>query len=64
MTDNLHHIFLHQGGEPLILRDAAGSITVAHKQRWGVESFFAKLKKWRRLAIRSDNLAAKLLGFV
>ncbi|MGG7576390.1 transposase [Rhizobium sp. Nf11,1] len=46
------------------LRDAAASISIACKQRWGVESFFAKLKQWRRLAIRYDKLATNFIGFV
>lgn len=37
---------------------------IAYKQRWGIESFFAKLKQWRRLATRHDKLAANFLGFI
>jgi transposase len=38
--------------------------SLAYKNRWGVEAFFAKLKQWRRIATRYDKLAANFLGFV
>jgi hypothetical protein len=28
---------------------------IAYRQRWGIEGFFAKLKKWQRIAIRYEN---------
>jgi len=37
---------------------------IAYKQRWGIESFFAKLKQWRRIATRYDKLAANFFGFI
>ncbi|MGO7837964.1 transposase, partial [Rhizobium johnstonii] len=37
---------------------------IAYKQRWGIESFFAKIKQWRRLATRYDKLEANFLGFI
>ncbi len=36
----------------------------SYPQRWRIESFFAKLKQWRRIATRFDKLAAIFLGFV
>lgn len=37
---------------------------IAYRQRRGIESFFAKLKQWRRIATRYDKLARSFLGFV
>ncbi|MFB9910019.1 transposase, partial [Rhizobium paknamense] len=37
---------------------------IAYRQRWGIESFFAKLKQWRRIATRYDKLAANFLSFI
>jgi transposase len=37
---------------------------IAYKNRWGIESFFAKLKQYRRIATRYDKLAANFLGFI
>ena len=38
--------------------------TIAYKQRWGIEAFFAKLKQYRRIATRYDKLAQNFLGFI
>jgi transposase len=35
-----------------------------YRDRNAVESFFAKLKQWRRIATRYDKLAANFLGFI
>lgn len=37
---------------------------IAHRQRWGIENFFARLKQWRRIATRYDKLAKTFSAFV
>jgi transposase len=68
-ADNLHNLIYEQGGEPVIPPRRHRKYQhhydqIAYKQRWGIESFFAKLKQWRRIATRYDKLAANFLGFV
>lgn len=65
----LHDVVLDQGGEPVIpprrhRKHQHVYDTIAYRNRWGIESFFAKLKQWRRIATRYDKLAANFLGFV
>ncbi len=68
-ADRLYDLILEQNGEPVIpprrhRKHQHAYDTTAYKQRWGIESFFAKLKQWRRIATRYDKLAANFLGFV
>lgn len=68
-ADRLHDIILDQGGEPVIpprrhRKHQHRYDQIIYKDRWGIESFFAKLKQWRRIATRYDKLAANFLGFV
>ena len=68
-ADSLHDIILQQGGEPVIpprshRKHQHRYDTIAYRDRWGIEGFFAKLKQWRRIATRYDKLAANFLGFV
>ena len=68
-ADRLYDLILEQGGEPVIpprrhRKYQHAYDVLAYKQRWGIESFFAKLKQWRRIATRYDKLAANFLGFV
>jgi transposase len=68
-ADSLHDVILEQGGEPVIpprrhRKHQHGYDKSAYRQRWGIESFFAKLKQWRRIATRYDKLAATFLGFI
>lgn len=66
-ADALCNLIRAQGGEPVIpprrhRKVARPYDTIAYKQRWGIEGFFAKLKQWRRIATRYDKLAANFLG--
>lgn len=68
-ADSLHELILSEGGEPVIpprrhRRYQHRYDRIAYRQRWGIESFFAKLKQWRRIATRYDKLARNFLGFV
>lgn len=68
-ADSLCDLIRAQGGEPVIPPRRHRSIrrhydVIAYKQRWGIESFFARLKQWRRIATRYDKLAANFLGFI
>lgn len=68
-ADSLHDIILEQGGEPVIPPRRHRKYQhhydkIAYKNRWGIESFFAKLKQWRRIATRYDKLAKNFLGFI
>jgi len=68
-ADSLHDLILDQGGEPVIPPRRHRTYqhaydTIAYRNRWGIESFFAKLKQWRRIATRYDKLAATFLGFI
>jgi transposase len=68
-ADSLHDVIFEEGGEPVIpprrhRKHQHGYDKSANRQRWGIESFFAKLKQWRRIATRYDKLAATFLGFV
>ena len=68
-ADSLHDVILNEGGEPVIpprrhRRYQHGYDRIAYRQRWGIESFFAKLKQWRRIATRYDKLARTFMGFV
>ena len=68
-ADSLHEVILNEGGEPVIpqrrhRRYQHRYDKIAYRQRWGIESFFAKLKQWRRIATRYDKLAANFIGFV
>lgn len=68
-ADALCNLIRAQGGEPVIAprrhrKVARPYDTIAYKQRWGIEGFFAKLKQWRRIATRYDKLAANFLGFI
>jgi transposase len=68
-ADSLHDVILEEGGEPVIpprrhRKHQHGHDKSAYRQRRGIESFFAKLKQWRRIATRYDKLAATFLGFV
>ncbi|XUP58122.1 IS5 family transposase [Allorhizobium sp. Av2] len=68
-ADHLHDVILEQGGEPVIpprrhRKYQHAYDRIAYRQRWGIESFFAKLKQWRRIATRYDKLAANFLGFI
>jgi transposase len=68
-VDSLHDVIIEEGGEPVIpprrpRKHQHGYDKSAYRQRWGIESFFAKLKQWRRIATRYDKLAATFLGFV
>jgi transposase len=68
-ADRFYDLILEQGGEPVIpprrhRRHQHAYDALAYKNRWGIESFFAKLKQWRRIATRYDKLAANFLGFV
>jgi len=67
--DSLHDRILDEGGEPVIPPRRHRKYQhrydkIAYRQRWSVESFFAKLKQWRRIATRYDKLAANFIGFV
>src|SRR5690606_35732394 len=67
--DSLHDRILDEGGEPVIPPRRHRKYQhrydkLAYRQRWSVESFFAKLKQWRRIATRYDKLAANFIGFV
>jgi transposase len=68
-ADSLHDVILDEGGEPVIpprrhRKHQHRYDKLAYRRRWGIESFFAKLKQWRRIATRYDKLAATFLGFV
>jgi transposase len=68
-ADSLHDLILDEGGEPVIpprrhRKHQHRYDKLAYRHRWGIESFFAKLKQWRRIATRYDKLAATFLGFV
>lgn len=68
-ADDLHDVILDQGGEPVIPSRRHRKYQhrydrIAYKQRWGIESFFARIKQWRRIATRYDKIAANFLGFV
>jgi transposase len=68
-ADSLHDVILDAGGEPVIpprrhRKHQHRYDKLAYRRRWGIESFFAKLKQWRRIATRYDKLAATFLGFV
>ena len=68
-ADSLHELVLEQGGEPVIpprkhRKHQHAYDEIAYQQRWGIESFFGKLKQWRRIATRYDKLASSFLGFV
>jgi transposase len=68
-ADSLHDLILDEGGEPVIpprrhRKHQHRYDKLAYRPRWGIESFFAKLKQWRRIATRYDKLAATFLGFV
>lgn len=68
-ADRFFDFIRAQGGEPVIpprrhRKHQHDYDRIAYKQRWGIESFFAKLKQWRRIATRYDKLAATYLGFV
>ena len=68
-ADSRCDLIRKQGGQPVIPPRQHRSIrrhydTNAYKQRSGIESFFAKLKQWRRIATRYDKLAANFLGFI
>jgi transposase len=67
-ADNLHDVILEEGGEHIPPRrhrkHQHGYDKRAYRQRWVIESFFAKLKQWRRIATRYDKLAVTFLGFV
>ena len=68
-ADSLHEVILDEGGEPVIpprrhRRCQHRYDRIAYCQRWGIASFFAKLKQWRRIAIRYDKLARTFMGFV
>jgi transposase len=68
-ADRLHDVILEEGGEPVIPPRRHRNHQhpydhIAYRNRWGIESFFAKLKQWRRIATRYDKLAATFLGFV
>jgi transposase len=68
-ADRLHDMILNEGCEPGIpprrhRKYQHGYDKLAYKNRWGIESFFAKLKQWRRIATRHDKLAATFLTFV
>lgn len=68
-ADTLHETILAEGGEPVIpprrhRRYQHRYDRTAYRQRWGIESFFAKLKQWRRIATRYDKLASSFLAFV
>lgn len=68
-ADSLHDAILNEGGEPVIpprrhRRYQHRYDRIAYKNRWGIESFFARLKQWRRIATRYDKLAASFLGFL
>lgn len=68
-ADRLCAVIIDQGGEPVIpprrhRKQQRQYDRIAYKNRWGIESFFAKLKQWRRIATRYDKLAAHFLGFV
>lgn len=68
-ADRVYDLIREQGGTPVIpprrhRRQPHAYDRTAYKQRWGIESFFAKLKQWRRIATRYDKLAANYLGFV
>lgn len=68
-ADSLHDLSYPQGGEPVIPPRRHRKYQhrydrIAYKQRWAVEGFCAKLKQWRRITTRDDNLAANFLGFI
>jgi transposase len=67
-ANTLHDIILDQSWDPVIAphrhrNHQHANDRIAYKQR-GSESFFAKLKQWRRIATRYDKLAANFLGFI
>ncbi len=60
-ADTLHDVILEQGGETVIpparhRKHQHAYDKLAYKNRRGIESFFAKLKQWRRIATRSRVL--------
>jgi transposase len=67
-ADSLHEAILDEGGKPVIpprhRRYLHRYDHIAYRQRWGIESFFAKLKQWRRIATRYDKLARTFMAFV
>jgi transposase len=68
-ADSLHDLIYEQGGQPVIPPRRHRTYQhhydrIAYKQRWGVESFFARIKQWRRIATRYDKLATNFLGFI
>ncbi len=68
-ADSLYDVILGEGGEPVIpprrhRKHQHRYDRVAYRNRWGIEGFFARLKQWRRIAIRYDKLAANFLGFI
>ena len=68
-ADSLCDLIRAQGGQPVIPPRRHRKVQrpydrITYSQRWGIEGFFAKLKQWRRIATRSDKLAANFLGFV
>lgn len=68
-ADSLHDVILEEGGQPVIpprrhRKFQHGYDRNAYRHRWGIESFFARLKQWRRIATRYDKLAETFLGFV
>lgn len=68
-ADSLHEVILEEGGQPVIPPRRHRKFQHrydkrAYRQRWGIESFFARLKQWRRIATRYDKIAANFLGFV
>jgi transposase len=65
----MHDLVLEQGGEPVIPPRRHRKYQhrydrIADRQRSGIESFFARLEQWRRIATRYGKLAANFLGFV
>lgn len=68
-ADSLHDLMLEQGGEPVIpprrhRKHQHRYDQIAYKNRWGIEGYFAKLKQWRRIAMRYDKLAVNFIGFI
>ncbi|WP_156953435.1 IS5 family transposase [Aquamicrobium defluvii] len=68
-ADSLHEIILAEGGKPVIPPRRHRKYQhrydrIAYRQRWAIESFFGKIKQWRRIATRYDKLAANFIGFV
>ena len=48
----------------MILRISTQNMVVRYKERHLVETFFLKLKEFRRVATRYDKLADRFLAFV